>query len=470
MTTTNAILARTRRRRPAIVTAALPYALGLSAFLYLVLSTHVLLLVGWHYVGGGSALQKLHPATYLLGAGLPVALLIDFQFRRRLIGQIAVDPPVVTFILAVVATAVYTTMLGGASVAPFVDTFGGAIMTVVVLTCIPKRPLIFLRLLVDIFFIVNIILIFWEFLVHKDFLSQYLLNFIRTPEEYVVLGPQRAESSFGRMSALFGHPLTAALLFGIYTIATLVSTRLSFSPRSISRLCIVVFSYLAIFPTGSRASMVATTIVIMLYVAQSTMGTVIRGYINAAGLTLSVLVGIAAIFLGIILWNAGFFDQILERFQFDYGSASTRSRALEILQQASTSQLWFGMPQDDLVNIQLGLGMIAIEVSWINFILIGGLITTIPLFVTFCLFIFRSLRKYCAFEIYFVSLLIFESTLASNSIWSKTTAFTSCLIIAICFLRRDLLPNPHKKIAPTSGTRQSFGAFKQIAGARNFNP
>jgi hypothetical protein len=454
------------RQRPAIVTALLPYALALSTLLYLVLTIHALLLVGWHYVGGGSAIEKIHPATYLLSVGLSFTFLVDSRFRQQVIAQFSSDPSLVFFVLSVAATALYTASFAGASIAPFVDTFGGAIMSVIVLAALPKRPFNFLRLLVDLFFVANILLIFWEFVVHKDFFSQYLLTFIRTPEEYVVLGPQRDASNYGRMSALFGHPLTAALMFGVYSIATLVSNRLRFSLQSISRLGLSGLSYLAIFPTGSRASMVAASVIIVLYVVQSTMGSLIRGYINSAGLILSIFVGVAFVFLVTVLWSAGFFDQILERFQFDYGSASTRSDAIAFVQQASTYQLWFGMPQDDLYNMQLSLGMIAIEISWVNFILVGGLITALPLFVSFCLFLFRSLRRYCEFGIYFVALLILESTAASNSIWSKTTTLAGCLIIGMCFLRKDPVVKSLPRTARATPINPPFAAMRPLAGAR----
>ena len=90
------------------------------------------------------------------------------------------------------------------------------------------------------------------------------------------------------------------------------------------------------------------------------------------------------------------------------------------------------------MGLQLSFGLIAIEISWINFILVGGLITAIPLFMTFISFLFRSMRLYCNPEIYFVSLLVLVATAASNGIWSKTTALTTSLAVAISFLRRDL--------------------------------
>jgi hypothetical protein len=117
----------------------------------------------------------------------------------------------------------------------------------------------------------------------------------------------------------------------------------------------------------------------------------------------------------------------------------SRDYALEILQSISPFALWFGLSESELNTLQGSFNLIAIEISWVNFIIVGGLITTIPLFITFCLFLFGSLPRYCSFGIYFVSMLILESTFASNSIWSKTTIITCSLIIAISLLRRDII-------------------------------
>ena len=129
---------------------------------------------------------------------------------------------------------------------------------------------------------------------------------------------------------------------------------------------------------------------------------------------------------------------MIERFEYDYGSTLSRDYALQLLEQSSAWDLWFGRSLVELSAIQQSFGLIAIEISWINFILVAGLITTIPLFITFCLFLFRSTRLSCDFGIYFVSLLILISTSANNGIWSKTTVLTTGLMVGFSFLRRDL--------------------------------
>jgi len=241
----------------------------------------------------------------------------------------------------------------------------------------------------------------------------------------------------GRLPALFGHPLNAAMLLGVYSIANLVSVPMRLSISALTRMGLSMSSYLAIFPTQSRSSMVTTTIILGLYLCYFGVRITARGRVSPIGLVLALCIAVGFALFALVLWEAGYFDNMLLRFQYDYGSALTRDYAADILQSMSTSGLWFGLSQSESNTLRSSFNLIAIEISWVNFILIGGLITTIPLLVTFFVFLFRGLPKYCNFGIYFVSLLIFESTFASNSIWAKTTILTSSLIVGMSLCRRD---------------------------------
>jgi hypothetical protein len=436
MSTSVEAFSKPEPRYSTILVPLLPYALVVAVMPYLFFSTQTLLVLRWHYVGGGSAVEKIHPGTYLLVLTLAASVVLYPEFRRLFVRRISTDLSIGLFFGAVIFTAAYTVSFGDASVAPFIDTFVAAILTTVVLTCIPTPPLIFLRRVVDLFFALNIVLIFAETALHTDFIAPYMAGVVRTPEEMAVLGGQMQGGFFGRLSALFGHPLNAAMLFGIYSIASLVSIPMRFSTAALFRLALSILSYLAIFPTESRSSMVVTTVILAFYLVCFSVGAIARGRISPFGLSFALCLTLGAVVFALILVGAGYFDKMLLRFQYDDGSALSRDYALNILQSITTSALWFGLSQSELNTLQQSFGLIAIEISWINFILVGGLITTVPLFVTFCLFLFRSLPRYCYSGIALVSLLILQSTFASNSIWSKTTIVTSSLIVGLAILRR----------------------------------
>ena len=65
----------------AALASLLPYGVVLIIALYLLVSGQTLLILRWHYVGGGSSIEKLHPATYLLIAGLSISFVFHPQFR-----------------------------------------------------------------------------------------------------------------------------------------------------------------------------------------------------------------------------------------------------------------------------------------------------------------------------------------------------------------------------------------------------
>jgi hypothetical protein len=429
-----------RPARPTVLLQLHPYVLIIIIMLYPVLSTPVLLLLDWHYIGGGGELEKIHPATYMLLVGICISLLIDSRFRWRILTHVASDLSLLLFLASVVITTFYCYVAKGASISPFVDTFIGAIVVSVILNGISRQPLVFLRRLVDVFFIGNALLIFWEIVAQQNILADFLISNGHIREMIDVFGPQQAAGGFSRASALFNHPLDAAMLLGVYCISNLVSTPVHFSFATIKRLLLSLLSYVAIFPTGGRTSIVVTTLIVLLYMIYIAIAWFLRGSIKKAGLTFALLSVVILVPLSLGLWDIGFFDPMLGRFEVDYGSALSRDYAFELLEQVSAFDLWFGLPLQDIIGLQLRFGLIAIEISWINFILVGGLITAIPLFITYILFLFRSIPLYCNPGIYFVSLLVFVVTAASNGIWSKTTVLTISLVVAISFLRRDLQP------------------------------
>jgi hypothetical protein len=428
-----------RRSQPSVATAQFyPLFLVAIIFLYFLLSTPALLLLGWHYIGGGTEIEKIHPATYLLFGTFSLSLIGDRHLRSRVIMRAVTDRALLAFTAAVIVTTAYCCLVQSASVSPFIDTFAVAILTTIIVTCVPVESLTFLRRLIDVFFLVNIVMIFWEAASHTTFFPNYLIGIGSPSEAPTDLSTLEAANFLSRPTGLFGHPLSAAMLLGVYCISTLASLPAGLSRVAVAKLVMALLAYGAIFSTASRSSSVTTTVALLAYLLYSAIASGLAGRISKAsiGFALWTIVLFAPVCL--VLWSIGFFDAIFYRFQFDYGSAMSRDYALTLVNRASTSDLWFGRPQPDVLGLQRGYGLIAIEISWVNFILVGGLLTTIPLFVTYFAFLFRSMRLYCVAGIYSVSLLVFVATSTSNGIWAKDTSLAAGLAIAISFLRRDI--------------------------------
>jgi hypothetical protein len=411
------------RRRPAHLAWFVKF-LNLSfilvLFLYFLLPGHLLLLMGWNYLGGGGAeIEKIHIATYLLTLVFGLMLIVDTRFRHAAI-VISGDLSFIAFVISVAATALFAVLASHVSIAPFVDTLGGAIIGTIGCVCLPTKYLGALKRLLNAYFITNIAIVFFEYYTKSDIFYPHYQELFRA-------------------SGWFEAPLSAAALLGLYSLVILISTRISFSLHCITRLLLSVISLAAVLTTGGRTAAIATTVIGAGYLCISFINQIRRGYLNKAGLIYSVAaIPLVIVGLSTFAW-LGLFDTIAGRFEYDIGSAMTRQLALNLVFNMSAGELLFGLSAPDvlnLVSIQAELGIIAIEISWVNFIIVCGLVFTIPLFVTYILFLFRFLPKYCGFAVLFPSVSVLVNTSASNGIWTKTTILTTSLALMISFLRK----------------------------------
>lgn len=415
------------RRRPVHVSwfaEFLQLSFVLVVFSYFLLPSDVLVLMKWNYLGGGPEFEKIHLATYLLLVVVGLMLVVDARFRNTVIEIYFTDLTLTTFVVAVAATAAYAIAAKHVSIAPFVDTFVAAIIATIGCICLSERYSRLLKKMLDAYFIASIAIVFIESY------SKSSVLFSSNNGYY---------ESYFRARALFEGPLSAATLLGLYSLVNLVSTRITLSLACATRLLLSFASFSAIFTTGGRTSLVAVIFIVAGLFGVVALKQMARGYINKAGLIYSVAaIPVLTICLLLFLW-LGLFDTIVERFRNDIGSAFTRQLALDLLFNMSATQLWFGLSASDvlnLVSVQTEFRLIAIEISWVNFILVCGLLFTVPLFTTYVIFIFRFLSKYCGLIICIPSLFLLINTSASNGIWAKTTILTTSLVLMVTFLRK----------------------------------
>lgn len=426
MTIAGTSTAALRRPRPSDQFVRwLRYLLAVTTVLFLWMPPSVFEIVGWGYLGGGPEYEKIHLATYLLVATTAALFLLDTNFRGNVLYLCLTDWRLIFFALAIAATAVYAIVFKQLSIAPFVDTFLAALLVVIVWICLPYDSLRQLRLLLDIYFVINIGLLFFEYA------AKFLVIGGLTPDSW--------ELGQFRSRAFFENQLTAATMLGVYCIACLVSTPIRLTPASVFRVLVALAAFAAIFTTGGRTAMVVAGSVICLYFIISVVGQLASGRFNRAALVYAV-VGmpffVAAVY---VLWYLGIFDTMLSRFEYDIGSGSTRQIAIDLISGLPTADLWFGMSRDDLaalVQRQTDLNLLAIEISWANFILACGLALTIPLFAAYVIFLFGFIPYYSSRWAIMPALFLLIVTAASNGIWAKTTVLSTSFAIILALLRR----------------------------------
>jgi len=418
------------RQRQAVSWLAKPirHLFTLATILFFVVSPDVFNLVGWHYAGGGGEYEKIHIATYLLVVAFISLWLIDPRFRGDVTYLCGTDWTLISFVLAVGATAFYAVLVKHVSIAPFVDTFLAALLVTIGWICLPSENLRRLRRLVDIYFIVNIAILFLEYATKSP-----------------LIGADTTDSfEFGqfRAHALFENTLSAANLLGVYSIANFVSMPIKLTRTCLIRLTLGFTSLFAILTTGARTAMVVTILILLVFLAFSAARQIASGRINRAAVVYgSFGVPVLAIIM-VLMLQFGIFDTMASRFEYDIGSAHTRQIAIDLVSNLPTIDLWFGLSQSDLdslLQVQAELKLVAIEISWVNFILTCGLVFTLPLFVTYALFLLRFLPRYCVAPAILPCVFLLVVTASSNSIFAKTTVLTTSFVIILAFFRKSSL-------------------------------
>ena len=396
----------------------------LAAFLYFLLPGTLLVSLGWNYLGGGAEFEKIHIATYLVTIIFGLLLFSDARFRNAVISLCCTESSLISFGIVVGAVASYAIVAKHVSIAPFIDTFAAALAITIGFICLSQRYLRIFRALLNVYFVLSIVIVFFEY---------YSKVNIINPDAYLHY------HDFYRASALFEGPLTASSLLALYSLVILITTQISFSLLSGGRLLLSFASFVGILTTGGRTSLVTCAVIAFVYLGLSLINQLRRGYIAKAGLVYAAIaVPLVVIGLIVFLW-LGLFDTIAARFNNDIGSAFSRQLAIDMLYNMSIGDLWFGLSANDVLNlvaIQKELGLIAIEISWVNVILVCGLIFTIPFFLTYLLFLFRFLPKYCGLSVMYPSLFLLITTAASNGIWSKTTILSTSMAMLVSFMRR----------------------------------
>ena len=411
-----------RRTRPHAVSRfvnSIQHMFTLATILFFILSPKVLDLMGWHYWGGGAAYQCVHIATYLLITTFTCLWLIDPRFRGNVTRLSCTDWTLISFALVVGATASYAVLVKHVSITPFVDTFLAALLVTIGWICLPAKNLRLLRNLLDIYFVTNIAILFLEY----------------ATKSWVMFTPDIAGEF--RAVAFFEHPLSAASLLGVYSIANLTSIPINFTRQCLFRLTLGFASLLAIFTTGGRTATAATILILFAFLAISAVRQIASGRINRAAVVYGFFAFPVVAICVLVLLQFGFFDTMVSRMEYD-ASAATRQVALDLVSNMPTGDLWFGLPPSDLgalVQRQAELNLIAIEISWANFVLTSGVIFTVPLFATYVLFLFRFLPRYCGAPAILTSVLLLIVTAANNGIWAKTTVLTTSFAVILAFFR-----------------------------------
>ncbi len=159
-------------------------------------------------------------------------------------------------------------------------------------------------------------------------------------------------------------------------------------------------------------------------------GRVQLGTVVGVVLTVPVLLGIL-----VLLASTGFFDQFVERFADDLGSAEARVDMFELFANLTWHDLLLGPDGAYIDTMRRRLGLeFGIESFWIAFILTYGIAISVPVFAAlllFCLALARTARPASVAVIAYFFLVASTSV----SLSAKGTVFAVFVLLVTVLLR-----------------------------------
>jgi hypothetical protein len=401
--------------------AAVMALLFLSVTLIFLLSPMALFDLGIDYGdAGGSFIEKIHPGTWLASLAL-VCGAIGHGNPFRLFDEIVAQRGVAIFLATWILLFVYSGLIHKIPATPFVDTFLLPIVLYLLVNGASEKQKRGLALLVHLFLTANAALAIFE----------YISGFRLTPQTDAM----GAVEIDWRSTAFFGHPLANASMAGAYALALSVGGGRDIP--ALLRPLAIALQVVALVTFGGRASLV-TTLVLLVGVAIVHLFRILRGaridlFSVAASCFAIPFVTAAAVTAA----QAGFLDQMLDRFVSDRGSASTRITMFKLFSIFPTHDIVLGPDLGRLASVQYLEGInYGIESFWVGFILTDGLAISLIFFAglaAFCWQLIRATRP--ATGLLLFSFFAVASTSVSLSV--KTPLFAMFIVLILTLMRRN---------------------------------
>ena len=393
---------------------------GLMLVLLFTISAMLLFQLGIHYESpGGSVLHKIHPATFLavftlgffiLRHSHPVVYANDLMKQHK---------GTLIFLLGWCLLLAYLIFVQKQPFTPLIDTFLMPVFVFLILLQLGEDSRHHLALLLHGLMFLNAAIGYYEFL-SGDRLIPLMAGDLLLKDEW-------------RSSALFGHPLMNASLTGSYLLI------LAFGGGKdlpvLSRPLIMVMTLGALVVFGGRASLVLSLLIIVLLGLAKVMALASGSRFGLGGAILVVAAVPVLALVGLVLLEAGFFDQLIGRFVNDKGSTVARFAMFDLFHVLNMRDILFG-PDPGVIATEMKLqGLVGIESFWIAFVLSYGLIISCVFFAGLFFFLADVASEVRASG---VLIIIYYMLVASTSVSlsAKITNFGMFLALLLVMMPR----------------------------------
>lgn len=418
----HAVGARIGSRRSGAVLAGA--ALAAVTIAYFAISPLALVALGFSYEDtGGGPLEKVHPATFVAALLLFITGLSSRNPLRAAITRLAEAPGTLALLGATAFLIAYAIVILKQPFTLMIDTFVAPVLVYHLVQQFGDRGKQRLAFLLHVLMLTNALIGILE----------YLSGLRLTP-----LVANGQELNDWRSTALLGHPLSNAVLTGVYLLALITGASRSWSPFVKTGAVALSAAGLVVF--GGRASVVFLGAFVAIIAIANLFGVLAGRRLSRGKLALGLIMAPMAICVVLGLAAAGFFDQFAARFIEDEGSASTRIAMFQLFQHFTWTELLFKPDAGYLSTLKDYYGLeFGIESFWVSFSLYFGLIPSTLLFIALGWFCYDVLRNTSGGAIL---ILIYFFAVASTSV---SLSAKSPILAMVTLLLLVLLPRTNKR-------------------------
>lgn len=392
-------------------------AMALIVLLLLTISGLALTELGWNYgEAGGSALEKIHPATLVAVAVLIMSAAMRGNPLTAFIRTLEAYPGIIIYFIGILVLMAHAVFIAGLPFTGFIDTFVLPAVMFFLLRDISEERRRRLALLVHALFAINALV----------GLAEFAFGFRVTP---LYVEGEILEAEW-RSSALLGHPLADAILTGCYMIMLVKGGARDLPP--LLRPVAFTLATVGMVVFGGRAA-TAFMIMIMGLLVLKRAAQILNGdrFDTRQLLTGLMLVPVIAIAV-IVLQQSGFFDQFLARIVDDEGSASTRIEMFELFKYLNWYDFLLGPDPHQIATLMAQHGLLyGIESFWIAMILLHGVIVAFIFFAALFCFCRESVMS-AGTGAFVVFVYFFAVASTSVSLAAKSPVFA--IMVMLTFL------------------------------------
>ncbi|HEY1473070.1 MAG TPA: VpsF family polysaccharide biosynthesis protein [Pseudolabrys sp.] len=412
------------------------------------ISPSLLTQLKFHYATtSGAFYEKLHPATYLVFAAFGLLLLR----RGDPIGEIdriASSARLLLVFAVCLGLLFMQCIIVRSPVTVVIDTFLlPGLFSVVVwhLTSAERKPLVWVF---HGLIWVNIAVGYYEYFSGHRLIPLMVGNLLVTGD--------------WRSTAFLGHPLAASSFIALYVLILIVRPELC-RPLWL-RIPAIVLSFGSLMAFGGRTALLSVLFVLACLI-------LVTGFrlVRGARVALpAVMLAICAILLMsaavLLLYEAGTFDKMIDRFSSDKGSAYARIASLHLLTLLDWKELLLGAEPTYGSSLRSMMGLrFGIESFWITYIVQFGVVGTAIITIGMGCFLAELLRRSDPAAWIAILYLVVDAS-SSVSFSSKGIALAQLIALIVIFMPREAQgvadPGPQKRGRPRRAALLAHAALR----------